>query len=318
MRGLRRIAVRVAMNRTRRTEPRPPRIMRRPRSVPLSRLNGARPTRAAMRRRSNRPSSGSSAISVKAVIGPTPGTEVSRFSVSRQAGVARMVVVEIRLEVLEGALQPREVGVDPPLEAAIPGHAPAIRLSAEHLDELAAAGDEFAETVDLVGGQWADGGPHGLGKVRDDAGVEGIGLRQEAGGAGKVADLAGIDDGDGEAGAGQGGRDGGFVAAGGFQGDEGGGEGAQAARRAVSPASSWGTTKVSPVGRMCTSRWSLATSRPTKRWSMTRPCKCGLRWPERLCGFTVREVGGAPSSDTVSRDPGRTGSRPPSCPDPSY
>jgi len=40
---------------------------------------------------------------------------------------------------------------------------------------------------------------------------------------------------------------------------------------------------------------------------MTRPCKCGLWRPERPCGFTVREVGGAPSSVTVSRDPGRHG-----------
>jgi len=36
---------------------------------------------------------------------------------------------------------------------------------------------------------------------------------------------------------------------------------------------------------------------------MTRPCECGLWRPERLCGFTVREVDGAPSSVTVSRDP---------------
>jgi hypothetical protein len=51
---------------------------------------------------------------------------------------------------------------------------------------------------------------------------------------------------------------------------------------------------------------------------MTRPCECGLRGPERLSGFTVRAVGGAPSSDTVSQDPGRHGPRPPTYPDPSY
>jgi hypothetical protein len=40
---------------------------------------------------------------------------------------------------------------------------------------------------------------------------------------------------------------------------------------------------------------------------MTRPCKCGLCRLERLCGFTVREVGGASSPDTVSRDLGAHG-----------
>jgi len=79
------------------------------------------------------------------------------------------------------------MGVNPTLESAIPGQAPA----------------------------------PGLGEVRDDAGIEGIGLGEEAGGPGKVADLPGIDDRDGEADAGQNGRDGGFVAARGFERDEG-------------------------------------------------------------------------------------------------
>jgi len=40
---------------------------------------------------------------------------------------------------------------------------------------------------------------------------------------------------------------------------------------------------------------------------MTRPCEGGLWGPERLCGFRVREVSGAPSSGTVSGDPGDHG-----------
>ena len=40
---------------------------------------------------------------------------------------------------------------------------------------------------------------------------------------------------------------------------------------------------------------------------MTRPCECGLGWPQRLFGFNVGTVGGAPSSETVFGDPGDHG-----------
>ena len=86
MAGLWRVAVRVGMYRALRRLARPPMTMRRPRKVPLSRLTGATPTRLAMRRRSSLPSSGSSAMSVRAEVLPMPGTEASSSSVSRQAG----------------------------------------------------------------------------------------------------------------------------------------------------------------------------------------------------------------------------------------
>ena len=136
--------------------------------------------------------------------------------------------MKVRFQVPEGALQPGDVGVNPALEPAIAGEAAAIRLGAQHVHELTAPGDQFAEVLGLLRRQRADGGPHGLGEVGDDAGIERVGLGQEAGGAGEVPDLTGIDDGDREAGAGQRGRDGGFVAARGFEGDEGGRQGAQA------------------------------------------------------------------------------------------
>jgi hypothetical protein len=59
-----------------------------PRAVPLSRLIGATPTRLAISRRENSPSSGIAAISRCAVIGPMPGTLCNRLSVTRQSGVA--------------------------------------------------------------------------------------------------------------------------------------------------------------------------------------------------------------------------------------
>src|SRR6187455_2036091 len=53
---------------------RPPHTTRLPRSVPLSRASGATPTRAAICLRLRRPSSGTSATSVRLTTGPTPHT----------------------------------------------------------------------------------------------------------------------------------------------------------------------------------------------------------------------------------------------------
>jgi hypothetical protein len=76
-------AATVAMYRLRRTCPRPPTIIRRPRKAPLSRATGASPARAAMRRRSRWPGSGKSALRAHEVAGPTPGTERSRADRAR-------------------------------------------------------------------------------------------------------------------------------------------------------------------------------------------------------------------------------------------
>src|SRR4051794_8390026 len=67
----------------------PPPTVRLPRILPLSRLNGATPTRAAAWRRVSEPSSGSSASSVRALTGPTPGTERSSSSLARQTALSR-------------------------------------------------------------------------------------------------------------------------------------------------------------------------------------------------------------------------------------
>ncbi len=63
---------------TARTPARPPKIMRRPRHWPESRLNGQTPTSALICRRSKVPSSGSAANKVTAVTGPMPGTPRSK------------------------------------------------------------------------------------------------------------------------------------------------------------------------------------------------------------------------------------------------
>ena len=90
--------------------------LRRPRMAPQSRLTGATPTRAAIRRRSRRPSSGSSAIRVRAVIVPMPGTEVSRSSAARQAGSldGSSISVSSSAELLCSAASGRSMPTDQP------------------------------------------------------------------------------------------------------------------------------------------------------------------------------------------------------------
>jgi hypothetical protein len=70
------------------TTARPPKIMRRPHRLPLSLFNGATPTKAAICLCVSVPNSGSSPRSVRLTTGPMPGTLRSRFSYSRQSGVA--------------------------------------------------------------------------------------------------------------------------------------------------------------------------------------------------------------------------------------
>ena len=86
--GMWRAATRAAMYNAFRTAGRPPQIRRRPRNWPLSQLNGATPTKAAIARRSSVPNSGNSASSVRAVIRPMLGTLRRRSSWARQ--IARL------------------------------------------------------------------------------------------------------------------------------------------------------------------------------------------------------------------------------------
>src|SRR5438270_7408908 len=65
---------------------RPPPIMLLPFHLPDLRVNGATPIRLAILRRSRRPSSGTSARTLRAIVLPTPGKVTSRSSFSRQSG----------------------------------------------------------------------------------------------------------------------------------------------------------------------------------------------------------------------------------------
>jgi hypothetical protein len=69
---------------------RPPHMLRLPRNVPLSRLKGATPTKAAICLRLSSPSSGSSARRLRDNTAPTPGTLRSNLSFSHQTGLSFM------------------------------------------------------------------------------------------------------------------------------------------------------------------------------------------------------------------------------------
>jgi hypothetical protein len=104
--------------------------------------------------------------------------------------------------------------------------AQALTLRAQHGDELATAqqlglqatllgiGERFDEAREILAcGQQ-------LGEPGQDAGVDGVGLGEQAEGFGKVAGLARVDDGHRQAGGLQRRGDGGFVATGGLQHDQ--------------------------------------------------------------------------------------------------
>lgn len=84
-------------------------------------------------------------MSVRAVVLPTLGTEVSNSSIScRRAAHA---VVDVGLDLAELLLQQEEVAIDT-LDDALVAHGPlAIALGDDHLDDLAAARRELAEAL---------------------------------------------------------------------------------------------------------------------------------------------------------------------------
>ncbi len=224
---LRRAATSAPMSSPARPGARPPQTRRRPHKVPLSRANGATPTRAAICWRVRRPSSGRWATRVRLTTGPMPGTRRSRSSVARQAGQARIAwsmswstSLSWRSShwmcfwnvLLEAAADRRQSGPQ------------AVALGGEPLDQRPAARQEARHELRIGAGQWPRGGPNALGTEGQDVRVEVVGLGQLAGGAGEVAHLAGIGDDDGQSPSDERGDERGLVAAGGFEDDERGTE----------------------------------------------------------------------------------------------
>src|SRR3954452_17106997 len=152
----------------------PPPTVRLPRILPLSRLNGATPTRAAAWRRVSEPSSGSSASRVRALTGPTPGTERSSSSLARQTALSRTAVPRSRSIPASASSEPAQVGVDPLVQGGIGRVAP-VALGDQHLEQLTAARHQGAEVAGGLehdqrrreGGQALSQGRHALVVVAD-------------------------------------------------------------------------------------------------------------------------------------------------------
>src|SRR5438105_8845444 len=165
----------AAMKSTERTEARPPAMKLLPRHSPDCRVKGARPMRLATCRRSSVPSSGTSPSSVRVVMRPTPGTLARRSSFSRQTGELRSmpsISSSTALISFSRALIRRpalaDMAVDCPLLALPLGH--------DHLDNLAAPGDQIRQTLRFFVRKRPDRRFSGLHETGDDFCVDRITL----------------------------------------------------------------------------------------------------------------------------------------------
>ena len=104
------------------------------------------------------------AISVRAMTAPTPETE-ARSSVARHTGEPRMESSRSRSILARACCSQARLGVEVALELRIPGLA-AVALGADHLDDLAPAGDQPGQDA--------------LGELRDGLGFQRIGLSEAA------------------------------------------------------------------------------------------------------------------------------------------
>ena len=145
--GLRRMAVRVGMYRALRTLARPPRTMRRPRKVPLSRLTGATPTRLAILRRSRVPGSwqlGDQACAADDLADARRPRRAGPRWRARRAGAHGVFEIVPRISPAAPSAA-RRGGRRAGGRGVVAKLAAALALAADHLDDLAAAGDQLAE-----------------------------------------------------------------------------------------------------------------------------------------------------------------------------
>src|SRR6187551_2380246 len=167
-------------------------MARRPRSVPLSRLKGATPARAAICLRPRLPSSGSSAIRVDAVTRPTPGGLSSRSTFSSQIGVC-LIVWSTSYSLIASAFCRYSMCALIWRRYLRVSRQETIPFSGEHLDDLAPSGEEGLQLLSLLVGQRTKLRTHGLRKASEDDCVDAIRLGEPAERPPEVADVAGID-----------------------------------------------------------------------------------------------------------------------------
>ena len=102
-------------------------------------------------------------------------------------------VVDVAVQFGEFGLQHRQMPLDGADHPALAGHAAAVALGHDHLDDLAAARHQLAQGLRLGIGNRPRRRPDRLGEMRDRRGIEAVGLGEPAGGAGEIADLARVD-----------------------------------------------------------------------------------------------------------------------------
>jgi len=125
-----------------------PWILRLPRYRPLSRFIRATPARAAIWWRPTWPSSGSSAIRVRATTLPMPGTLLSRSCLAHQTGLASIslsIAPSMRAPL---GIEPLEHRLERALRHSVLGVGKALLLAIDHDHQLAAAGHQLLQTVD--------------------------------------------------------------------------------------------------------------------------------------------------------------------------
>ena len=221
------MAVTVGMYRAVRTSARPPMIMRRPRKAPLSRLRGdadqagdLAPIEPAELGQLGNEQAGRGWADAghrdQEVLGGAPG------------GAVADRVAEIGFDPGQLLVEPNQMGIDAADQLGVAQLAAPLALAADHLDNLAPAGDQLAEVPRGLVRQRPRLRLHRLGEARDRLGVQPVGLGQPTGGAGEVADLARVDDHQRQARSAQRGGHGCLEAAGGLEHDQARGEPGQA------------------------------------------------------------------------------------------
>ena len=168
------------MYRTLRTAARPPAIARWPRQAPLSRLTGATPTKRRDSPAVEVPELGQ--LGDQGAGGDLANARHRGQQILGRApsGGAAHLVFDLLVELGERRLQGGERALEAAQDLGATRLAPAVALHADHLDDLAAPGDQLGQDLGLLVEHRPRFGPHLLGEARDQVGVKPVGLGQTA------------------------------------------------------------------------------------------------------------------------------------------
>ena len=129
--------------------------------------------------------------------------------------------VELLVGALEFLFQPADMGVDAFCDG-LGGHRQPVVLGRNHLEDLSSSRGERSEFQSHYIGQGAQLWTNHLSEVRQDSGIDAVGLGQLSGGFSEVSDLAWVDHDHRQIGTHQSARDLAFIATGRFKHDQGG------------------------------------------------------------------------------------------------